>query len=309
MVTPSAMTNIYVGQRLFINAAAATSESVVVTGVTATTFTATFANGYSGTTTIQAHIVYADEIITDLLSHVVAENPEQLDSSTALIESPGVDLLDEAYEDEFPADIAVKLAGLGDSESPPRRWEVGVWNDRLLHFRPRSSAVRVWYVDADDLEVDSTMETLINSAYGVYQDVNNRTLRTAVADDTDSQARYGIVRRAAVSVNTTSAIQAGIYRDAVVADGAIIKPRSVLLPDHLMDKAGAPYPKRMVRAGDTIVIRNLPPTISQDVERISTFSVKERAFDWIGGGITVIPEEPPPSLDLIVARQSERLSY
>jgi hypothetical protein len=57
VVTPASMARIYVGQRLVIANGAATSESVTVTAVTATTFTADFANGYSGTTTIHAHVV------------------------------------------------------------------------------------------------------------------------------------------------------------------------------------------------------------------------------------------------------------
>jgi len=305
VVTPASMANIYVGQRLIIDSGEATSESVVVTAVTSTTFTATFANGYSGTTTIQGHVVYADEIVKDLVSHVTAVNPGQLSADTSLIQSPGVDLLDESYEDMLPADIATKLAALGDNQTPPRRWEVGVWEDRRLHFRPKGSDGRTWFVEVDEAEIESTLETLYNSAYGQYQDANNRTLRTAVADDDDSQARYGIVRRQVVPVSTTSATQAGIQRDAALEDGRVIKPRSAVAFEYLTDRAGAIYPKWLLRAGDTLVLANLPAAASEEIDRARTFLVAERSFDAITGEVQPVPEEPLASLDFLVARKDE----
>lgn len=304
VVTPADMSRIYVGQRLFVDAGLATSESVTITAVSATTFTATFANSYSGTTTIQAHVVYADEIVTDLVGHTSGINSGQLSDSTALIESPALDLADEVYEDEWPGDIATKLAGLGDNQVPPRLWEVGVWEDRRLHFRPRGSAGRQWSVDVEAFEVNSTLENLFNSAYGVYRG-NGRALRTAVANDAASQARYGIVRRRAVGAQTTSETQAAVQRDAALADGATIRPRSSLAPDFLMDATGAIYPKWMCRGGDELTIRNLPPTLSVDIDRIRTFLLAEVTYDALVDKFEPVPEEPPASLEVLVARRAE----
>jgi hypothetical protein len=278
---------------------------VTVTAITTTTFTADFANGYSGTTTIQAHVVYADQIISDLVGHVTTANPDQLSTSTALIESPGLDLLDESYEDEWPGDIATKLAGLGDDQTPPRLWEVGVWEGQKLHFRPKGSDAQVWAVDADELTVNSTLELLRNSFYATYQDANNRTLRTAVADDATSQAQYGITRRGVVSASTTSATQAGKHRDAALEDGRVVKPRSELQPDYLMDQTGAIAPKWLARAGQTMNIRNLPPTLGSEVDRVRTFLLEENGYDVMEDVLTPVPEEPPASLEFLVARREE----
>ena len=305
VVTPASMANIYVGQRLFIDSGSSPSESVVVTAVTSTTFTATFANGYSGTTTIQAHVVYADEIVKDLVAHVVADNQDQLNSSTALIESPGLDLLDEVYEDEWPGDIATKLAGLGDNQGPPRLWEVGVWENRQLHFRPRGSAGRSWAVDVPDHEVNSTLENLRNSAYGVYADANGRVLRTDIADDDASQRRYGIIRRLPVSAQTTSNTQASTIRDAALEDQATIRPRSAISPELLMDENEAIFPKWLCRSGDKVTIRNLPPTLSQDIDRIRTFLVAEASYDWLTDELGLVPEQPVASLEVLLARREE----
>ena len=305
VVTPASMARIYVGQRLFIDSGSSPSESVVVKAVTATTFTADFANSYSGTTTIQAHVVYADEIVEDLVSHISSSSTSLLSSSPALIESPGLDLLDEAYEDAWPGDIAIKLAGLGDNQSPPWIWEVGVWENRRLHFRPRGSAGRSWAVDVPEHEVNSTLDNLRNSAYGVYADANGRVLRTEVADDAASQARYGIKRQLPVSVQTTSNAQASVIRDAALADGATIRPRSAITVDLLTNGDGAVYPKWLCRSGDTITIRNLPPTLSQEIDRIRTFVVAEVSYDWLLDNLQVTPEQPVASLEVLLARREE----
>jgi len=69
--------------------------------------------------------VYADEIAKALVAHVNGINPTQLQASTALIESPGVDLTDEIYEDMFPDAILDHLVALGDNATPPGQWEWG----------------------------------------------------------------------------------------------------------------------------------------------------------------------------------------
>jgi hypothetical protein len=307
VVTPASMTGIYVGQRLIIDSGASTSESVVVTAVTASTFTATFANSYSGTTTIQAHAVYADEIIKDLVSHVNGVNSGELSDVTGFIESPGLDLLDESYEDMYPADIATKLARLGDGEDPPRRWEVGVWDDQILHFRPRGSAAQAWYVDIDRVTLNSTLDAMRNSAYGLYQDDNGSVLRTAAADDENSQEQNGIIRRAALQVQTTSATQAEKHRDALLADKAEITPQTSLRPDRLMDAGGSFYAKWLCRTGDTCTIRNLPPTLSDSIDKIRTFVIGEVAYNPLTDELQITPETPLPSLEVLVARREEGL--
>ena len=62
--TVGSTARMYVGQRLFIsNVAGTVSESVIVLTVpTGTTFTATFVNAYVIGDTVQAHVVYADEV-------------------------------------------------------------------------------------------------------------------------------------------------------------------------------------------------------------------------------------------------------
>lgn len=308
-VTVVSTAGMYVGQSLIVaQNTDGKRERVVVTAVnSATQFTATFTNTHVISTGIEADAIYADQIVSDLVAHVTAVNSDQLSTNTILIESPGVDLLDELYEDAWPGDIATKLAALGDNQDPPRQWEVGVWENQILHFRPKGSGGGEWAVDADEMDINSTLDLLRNSTYAIYQDANGRTLRTAVSDDDASQSRYGIVRRKPVTVRTTSATQASKHRDALLNDSATIKPRSGLVPDYLMTPAGAIVPKWLARAGQTINIRNLPPTLGAEVDRIRTFIIGECSYDAITDELQPVPEEPPTSLEFLIAREAKGL--
>ena len=82
VVTPAAMANIFVGQSLIINQGGSTRERVTVTAVSATTFTAVFANSHSGGEAIEADVVYADEIVKDMVAFISTLNPAQLSAST-----------------------------------------------------------------------------------------------------------------------------------------------------------------------------------------------------------------------------------
>lgn len=252
--------------------------------------------------------LYADEIADALAAFVAAANSSQLSSSTALIQSPALDLRHEVYEDELPADILAKLAGLGDNQTPPRQWEVGVWEGRALHFRPKGDAARTWYVDVSALEVERTIETLRNSVYAVYQDATGRALRTAGASDSASISRYGLTRQAAVPANTTSSTQAGVHRDAALEDGADPRPRAGVVFTELYDAAGGCWPLWAARAGDTITIRNLSPVLSTDIDRIQSFRVAETDYDVDADRLDVVPESPLPTLETLLARRAEGIT-
>lgn len=251
--------------------------------------------------------VTSDLIVNALIAHVYAVNATQLSSDTKLVQAPGVTLTDELYDDQLPADILTKLAGLGDNQTPPRMWEVGVWEDRKLHFRPRGDAARAWYVDVTSLDVQRSLDTLWNAAYGVYQNANGGLQRTATATDADSIARWGLTRRAAVRAQTTSATLAGVIRDAYLDDRATPPARAGIAFRELYDAAGGRWPLWSARSGDTITIRNLPPTLSTDVDRIRTFRISRTEYDADADVLTVEPEEALPRLEFMLARRDEGL--
>lgn len=248
--------------------------------------------------------LYADEIAKALAADVNAVNSLQLSASGALISSPTVDLTDELYQDMAHADILDRLAKLGDNSSPPVLFETGVWENQLLTFQKRGATARTWFVDITALELERTINALYNSAYADYQEASGRTLRTANNNDLTSQSQYGVIRRKAVKATTTSATQAATQRDAVLQDGKDPQPRLSIQFDHIFDGAGALWPLWAPRAWDTLVIRNLPATLSTALDRIRQFRIIETRYDVDNNLLTVTPESFTPSLDILLLRRA-----
>lgn len=256
--------------------------------------------------------VYASVIAGALAAHVNTTNSGQASASTALIDSPGVDLMNELYEDAAPADILDRLSGLGDSASPPNVWETGVYEQQLLYFRARGgAAAKAWYVDVVDLPtIERTLDALANNTYSIYRDASGRTLRTADQADQDSVATNGLTRTRAVGSSTTNSTQAGVQRDAALADGKNPVPRTSIPVGRIVyDASGAVCPSYLVRAGDTVTIRNIPPTAGTSIDRVRTFRVAET--NWTDGAdlpLGLVPESPLPALDLLTARTAAGLA-
>ena len=234
--------------------------------------------------------VTANTIVAALLA-----SAPLLSSSTALIQSPGV-TISESYDDEIPAEILDRLTHLGDSQTPPRIWEACVWENRMLAFRPRGDAARAWYVDVPELEVERTLQTLYNSAYGVYQDASNLRAVTATATDTPSVNRWGLTRREAVNAQTRDSALAAIVRDMMIEDAREPAVRAEVTIEAVYDAAGAAYPGHAVRSGDTLTLRNLPPTLAVSLNRIRTFRVLSAHYDPLMRELKITPESPPASI-------------
>lgn len=283
-----------------MNLSGATTTVAVETGVYYAKFT-------NVRVTANGPAVGANEIAGPLVVYVNALNPTQLSSSTALIDAPGVDLTDEVYEDQYPADILDHLAALGDNASPAQLWEVGVWEGRMVTFRQRlaavqGGAVRQWYVDASSLELDRTLDTLRNSVYATYQDASGRTLRTDIQADAASVARLGLTRREAARANTTTLNFADQIAGTTMRDKRNPKPAAALMFRELYDAAGVRWPLFMARAWDRCTVRNLPPTLSVEIDRIRTFRILETRYDADNDLLEVVPESHPPRVEMLLAR-------
>ncbi len=252
--------------------------------------------------------LYADEIVREIVAQMSGANPTQLSGATAMIQSPGLDLRDENYLDLLPSDILNYLTELGDTATPPRVWEWGVTNDQALYFRPRGSG-RSWYVDAAELSVEQSLSNLINAAFATYQEASGRTLRTSVSTDPISIQRAGFQRRTALSTSTTASGQATTHRDAALNDGKDPRPRTAIEVRVLRSDSGSRAYPWEADSGDTVTIRNLPPTISASVDRIRSFVISEVEYDADTGIAKLTPEDPVPSLDVITARYAAGMGF
>jgi hypothetical protein len=248
--------------------------------------------------TTTAATVLASAIAASLAAYVNGVNSSQLSSSAALIGATTLDLRDEVYEDVYPADILERLATI-------HNYETGVWEDRRLHWRPRGSDGRHWYVDVTRIiEMERSLENLRNSAYTVYRDADGRRLRTAVANDSTSQDRYSIVRRGYTSAQTTSSTEAETHRDAFLSDRKDFAMRGRIEFDRLYDATGAEHPLYMLRAGDQVTMRNLSPTLSTAIDQIRSFLVGQTEYAAHTKVMAIEPRVAVPTLITLVARRS-----
>ena len=143
----------------------------------------------------------------------------------------------------------------------------------------------------------------------MYQDIDNVTQRTRTFTDSASVRQHRITRQAAVEARTTSEQQATRYVAVALEDGRAPRPRAQTLPiGKVYDKYGSPWPLYSVKAGDTVTIRNLPPTIAADVDRLRTFVIAGTRYDAMTDALQVEPEAPLPRLETFVARMEEGLS-
>ena len=245
--------------------------------------------------------IYADEIIDVIATQVNSTNSTQLSDSTALIDSPAVDVIEANYQDMYPADIVQLLADLGDGTN---LYEGRVWEDQVLRFQAEGTNVQSWYVDAASIQVDSTIDELYTAAYAVYRTTGGRIQRTSTNTDSAAESKYGVSRRTQVDTTTTDSTEAGNWRDTFVERHKDILPRAIITFDHLMTSSGAIVPGYLARSGDTVTIRNLPAGSGGVVDRIRTFRISRTRYDAERDELSLTPELELPSLEFMVAQSA-----
>lgn len=264
--------------------------------------------------------VTASVIAKGILDHVEAVNPTQVNPSTLSIDNTAMALLDEYYEDLMPADIMTRHANLGDYWG--NRWEVGVADEQMLYLRkawgPTGSAltdtsslnalwgvgIRCWYVDVGNLSFQRSYDQLVNASYGIYSQADNKPRRTETKTEQRYVDRFGITRRIGVKATTTEESTATLIRDTYLSDRRTLIPRAKIQFNTVYDASGACWPLYMVRAGDIVVIRNLAPDIAVEIGQSAVFRIAQTNYVANGDQLTVEPEGPIPSLELLLARQA-----
>lgn len=297
-VTPVSMTGIYAGQMLVIEGGFGTSEMVEVTSITPTTFTATFAKTHSSTVTVKALAVYGDEIVSDVVTRVAGHN-DQLSASTVLIESPGLDLTEASFEDQSAMDVCLWVTEQGDGAG--RTWSLGVWDD-TLHFHPRGSGGKTYYLDATRMRLTRSLESTVSSVQVAYSDKNRRIKRTVASASVDATDAWAVNRNIVVDVLTTNATIAAQVRDTMLAELSAFVPSADIEFDEIHTAQGARVEKPLIRPGDSyVVIRNLPAPLPS-----RRFRIMKAAYS--GTGLRIELEGAPNSTESLVAKSLKPLS-
>lgn len=246
--------------------------------------------------------IYASDIANDLAEFINDINPDQLQSNKdSPFTATTLDLVDALYEDQYPADI---LTDLLDQAVAGQRWNWSVWEDRRLRINQRGAGGKVWYTDVVNLNLTASIDDLINSAYGIYQNGYNEKERTATVNNDESIRAYGLTRRGVASERSQT--QGEARRDLLLAERKDITPNSSLELSGLYNAAGASFPLWSCRAGDVMIVRNLPHFYSPTIEKIRRFYVTATSYDIATDRLTPTPELHLPDLAVSVGSLSQR---
>lgn len=251
-------------------------------------FTAVRVKGKTGT-------VLASDIAAALVGYVNSSNSSQLSSSTAGIATSTLDMNTAVYEDVYPADILDELA-------TQNQYTAAVWTGRQLSFAALGAVGNTYYIDAAGLELVRDIGEMANTVYAVYQAKDGRTLRSSSNTNATSLSQFGAYRQAVANVRTTDLAEAQSVRDAVLAQRATYALQATVQFDRMYTAAGGIVPVYRLRAGDTLVVRNLPPSVA-GLDNVRSFRLARTRYTAGGGGesIDVEPESPVPTLVTLVA--------
>lgn len=291
VITPASMTNIVVGQLLTINTGASDSEAVVVTAVTATTFTATFAKSHLANATVRAIVVRDSEVVGHMLAQAVALNSLGLSASTLLVSTSSRDYDDLAFVSAGMLDVLDQLA-------KPAGYSFGVQEDGLLWYGVPTA--RSWMVQAADVTLCRPVDRLANNVSVLYRNAAGIDQLTSAATDTVSIAQNGYTQRLVLNAQTTIQREAELIRDTALADGKARSVEAQVSIARLYDAGGTRYPVDMIAPGDTISIANLSPVLSSP--ELRTFTVGDVGYNPLIDRVDVALDMPLPRLDILLAQ-------
>lgn len=248
----------------------------------------------------------ADATIKSILtSHCVQINSDQTNIAATNISISSQD----GDQDIYPMKIFERL--LNFSDSTKGIWDLAIWDDRIPYLIKRDASTVTWNVrlaDLDKYRIKYTGNEIRNQVYTVYQSGGNKT-RTADADDSASQTKYGFVRSHAIpDLDAVSATAAQGQRDGYLEAHKDAWPQldNITIGPWVFNSNQRKTPSYKVRAGDVIRVQDLIPqtgdldTITQDALR--TFFIVETEYSVDSGTLRLTLDRASDNLDAVLAR-------
>lgn len=149
--------------------------------------------------------VTADLVLSDIVTNVLSLDGHGLSDRLDAIETPGFDLVPSAFDtDMSPTEIINWCVQFGDGSGNPWVWGV-LFDDRRRVFLRELDRTTVRYIvkaDRASLEREGDWSESAQKVYGVYQNVNDTTTRTADVSDSAAIADLGgYYRRVRIDLN------------------------------------------------------------------------------------------------------------
>ena len=241
-------------------------------------------------------------IIADLLADVHPQT-RQLSTSTEHV-AAGPTIVHE-YNDDWTiwrilTDRRRGVASFGSGTG--EGMDVAVWEDRKLHYQPRSAPRVAWhsYMRPENgggvvhlpLRVDWSD---VANAVSVTYERDGEVMRTPDAIDGLSIARHIRRERHVANIGESTSATAVQRRDTELNLRSRLRPTAGgLAVNRVWDANGIEWPLCRVRAGDVVRIPDFTPS-TDDLDRIvfdayRTFFIEETLCDHVTGVLTIRPE-------------------
>lgn len=273
---------------------------------------------YANLGDVPYHTAYNDNFDA-VIKAILTANCTQISSDQTNIAATGGPAITSGagagYLDIYPKDIVEKLANFSD-DTYNGKWYFGIWEDRVPYLVRRNVTSLNWQVDISDFarfKLNHFFNKLWNSCYAVYESGGSIT-RTADADNSDSQTKYGLKRQYVIeNLGEVAAAAAQSARDAWLEEHKEVWPQmnDMVLGNKIYsavsDSKGVIYPSSWLRAGDVLRIRDLVP-ISSDAgsvqrDALRTFYIVETEYDMDAATLRIVPDTESMTLDALIARK------
>lgn len=289
-ITPANISNIYDGQTLFIVSGAYTTpsvyvgESIVVSGLTSSTFRGTFGTSINGAVSILVPSVRPH--------HILTEYGTQL-GITPIIEDTRLDITDLNETSTTIKSICDKLSSRGDGT---QKYYYGVNADGIFYFRPKNTST--YYADIDSFELSMNLGTITNKIVPISKYADGTPKELSPVYDYTSIEKINAVRSQAYVGDTATDQQAIAYATAYLQDSVKGSVNTVIAISNVYNAQGARIALYLINPGDTIIPRNIPLNLLNTVQ--NSYIVETKQIDLETGKITFAFDKPITSTEALV---------
>lgn len=291
-ITPASMTNIYNGQRLYVISGAYTTpnapyigESIVVSGITATTFRGTFSTNINGSSTIIVPFVKPRDIFSGY-ANIVGVNPSAVSDVT-------IDISDALFDSTTFEGLCSYIAKRGDGA---KKYYYGVDSSGNMYYKPSNETT--YYVDVESFELSSTIDSIINKVIPISKKADGTPEELAPVIDQLSVERINKTRTTVYTADTTYDPQATVYATAYLEDSVKGSVNSVMVIVKAYNTLGASVSLDVLNPGDIVIPRNIPLNLSMTVQPQYVIETKQVMLD--SGKIVFSFDKPLTKMEALV---------
>lgn len=164
-------------------------------------------------------------------------------------------------------------------------WHLGVWENKVLHFRPYDLSRHQWEVRTDDPGTTESLEgpsidSIFNGIVVTYQDVLTGKTNTVTplesvdlkdTSDANPWNQHGVDRwdEITLSAPTTQVGAVQIARLKLLDNNRPKDKGTITVRGYIRDAAGVRQPAWKVRGGDTVAITNFPNSAPRLIQETS----------------------------------------